>query len=48
MEHDQPNPIPFDQGTFTYGLLAFSAILGAAVIWFLIRNRSAFVRAENP
>jgi len=49
IEHDQPpNPIPFDQGMVTNVMLAFSAILGAVVIWFLIRNRSAFVRAENP
>ena len=47
IEQPQPNPIPFDQGAFTYVLLAFSAILGAVTIWFLIRNRSAFVRAEN-
>jgi hypothetical protein len=48
IEHDQPNPIPFDQGMVTNVMLAFSAILGAVIIWFLIRNRSAFVRAENP
>jgi hypothetical protein len=48
IEHNQPNPIPFDQGTLTNVLLAFSVIVGATAIWFLIRNRAAFARAENP
>ena len=48
IEHNQPNPIPFDQGMFTNVMIAFSAILGAVIIWFLIRNRSAFARAEIP
>jgi hypothetical protein len=45
---NQKTPIVFDQGVFTSVILAFSAIVAAAVIWFLIRNRTAFVRAENP
>jgi hypothetical protein len=27
--------------------LAFTAIMAASAIWFLIRNRAAFVRAES-
>ena len=48
LEQNQPNPIPFDQGMLTNLTLAFSAILVATAIWFLIRNRAAFVRGENP
>ena len=44
---NQPNPIPFDQGVFTNVLLGLAAIMAAIAIWFLIRNRAAFVRAEN-
>ena len=45
---DQPDPIPFDQGMLMNVGLAFAAIVSAAAIWFLIRNRAAFGRAENP
>jgi hypothetical protein len=45
---NQPNPIPFDEGMITNVTLAFTAILVASVIWFLVRNRAAFVRVENP
>ena len=48
IEHNQPNPIPFDQGTLTNVFIAFSVIVGITAIWFLIRNRAAFARAENP
>jgi hypothetical protein len=48
LEQNQPNPIPFDQGIFMFVILAFSAIVGVTAIWFLIRNRAAFARAENP
>jgi hypothetical protein len=47
IEHNQPNPIPFDQGTLTNVFIAFSVIVGITAIWFLIRNRAAFVRPEN-
>jgi hypothetical protein len=42
LTQNQPNPIAFDQGMFTNVILAFSAILGAGAIWFLIRDRAAF------
>jgi hypothetical protein len=29
-------------------MLAVTAIVAATAIWFLIRNRRAFLRAENP
>jgi hypothetical protein len=45
---NQQNPIPFDQGMMTNVILAFTAIVAASAIWFLIRNRAAFVQAENP
>lgn len=45
---NQPNPIPFDQGMMINLLFAFAAIVAAGAIWFLIRNRAAFVRGENP
>jgi hypothetical protein len=45
-EQNQPNPIPFDEGMMTNVMLAFSAIVVATAIWFLVRNRAAFVRAE--
>jgi hypothetical protein len=47
LEQNQPNPIPFDQGMMTNVILAFAAIVAATAIWFLIRNRAAFVRAES-
>src|SRR5450759_57572 len=49
--HNQPNPIAFpiafDQGMLMNVIFAFSAIVAASAIWFLIRNRAAFVRAES-
>jgi hypothetical protein len=45
---NQPQPIPFDQGMMTNVMLAFTAILVVTAVWFLIRNRAAFARAENP
>lgn len=48
LEQNQPNPFPFDQGLFTTVMLAFTAAITVTAIWFLIRNRAAFVRAENP
>jgi hypothetical protein len=44
LEQNQPNPIPFDQGMLTNVILAFTAILVASAIWFLVRNRAAFCR----
>ena len=46
MEPNQPNPIPFE-GMVMYVVLAFGGIAAGTAIWFLIRNRAAFVRAEN-
>jgi hypothetical protein len=49
MEPSQPNPIPVESMiTMMYVLFAFGGIVAAAAIWFLIRERAAFVRAENP
>ena len=48
LEQNQPNPIPFDQGMFTNVMLAFTAILVGGAIWFLVRDRAAFVPVENP
>ena len=45
--HNQQNPIAFDQGIVVYGVFAVAAIVAAGGIWFLIRNRAAFGRAEN-
>jgi hypothetical protein len=48
MEPSQPNPIPVESMiTVMYVVFAFAAIVAAAAIWFLIRERAAFVRAEN-
>jgi hypothetical protein len=47
LEQNQPNPIPFDQVMMMNVAFAFSAIVGAAAIWFLIRNRAVFGRAEE-
>jgi len=47
LAQNQPNPIAFDQGMMTNVILAFTAIVAASAIWFLIRNRAAFVRAES-
>jgi hypothetical protein len=44
---NQKTEIAFDQGMLMSVLLAFAAIVAATAIWFLIRNRAAFVRAEN-
>jgi hypothetical protein len=44
---NQPSPIPFDEGMMLNMIFAFAAIVAAVTIWFLIRNRAAFVRAEN-
>jgi hypothetical protein len=47
LERDQPHPIPFDRGMLANATFAFMAITIAAAIWFLIRNRAAFVRAQT-
>jgi len=47
LERDQPHPIPFDQGMLANATFGFMAITIVAAIWFLIRNRAAFVRAET-
>jgi hypothetical protein len=43
---NQPNPIAFDQGTMMNWAFGFATIVAATAIWFLIRNRGAFVGAE--
>jgi hypothetical protein len=43
-EQNQPNPIQFDQGMMMNVILAFVGILVAIAIWFLMRDRAAFVR----
>jgi hypothetical protein len=43
-EQNQPNPIPFDQSMMANVILAFIGILVAIAIWFLMRDRAAFVR----
>ena len=48
LPQNQNNPVRFDQGLMMNVILACSAIVAAAAIWFLIRNRPAFVRAGNP
>jgi len=47
LEQNQPNPISFDLAMIMNMAFAFSAIVGATAIWFLIRNRAAFGRAEE-
>lgn len=44
---NQTNPLPLNQGVMTYVTVAFSTILVAAAIYFLIRNRAAFGRADT-
>jgi hypothetical protein len=39
-------PMPFDPGLLTNLSFAFTVILAAGAIWFLIRNRAAFVGME--
>jgi len=46
-EQNQPSPIPFDQGILMYLTVGFSTILAAVAIYFLMRNRPAFVRADS-
>lgn len=44
-ELNQQNPMPLDQGVLMYMTVGFSTVLAAAAIYFLIRNRAAFVGA---
>ena len=46
LEQNQPHPIPFDLGMMTNVIFAVTAIAAGCAIWFLIRNRPAFVRAR--
>jgi len=43
---EQKNPPPFDVGMLTNVSFAFTVIMVAAAIWFLIRNRGAFGQTE--
>jgi hypothetical protein len=45
---DQKTPTPFDPSMWTNVSFALTVIMVAAAIWFLIRNRAAFVGAETP
>jgi hypothetical protein len=45
---NQPTPMPFDQARFVNVTFAFTVIIFVVTIWFLVRNRPAFVRTENP
>jgi hypothetical protein len=44
---NQKPPVIFDETTFMNVLLGFAALVAATTVWFLIRNRPAFVRAET-
>jgi hypothetical protein len=46
-ELNQPNPMPLDQGVLMYLTVGFATVLAAVAIYFLIRNRAAFVRASS-
>jgi hypothetical protein len=48
MVPNQKTPAPFDPGMLTNLSFALTVIMVAAAIWFLIRNRAAFVGAETP
>jgi hypothetical protein len=39
----QPTQIPIDQNVLMSATFAFTGIFMAAAIWFLVRNRSAFL-----
>jgi hypothetical protein len=43
---NQPNQIPFDQSTLTRVTFAGAVLVGGITIWFLVRNRPAFVASE--
>ena len=45
---NQEAPIAFDPGILIALSSAFGAIVAGTAIWFLIRNRAAFVRGESP
>jgi hypothetical protein len=47
LEVNQPNPMPLDQGVLMYLMGGFATVLTAVAIYFLIRNRAAFVRANS-
>jgi hypothetical protein len=44
---NQPKPVAFDETMMTNVLFAFTAIVTGTAIWFLVRNRAAFARAET-
>jgi hypothetical protein len=48
MVPNQQTPTPFDEGMLMNVSFAVTVIVIAVAIWFLIRNRAAFVGAENP
>jgi hypothetical protein len=45
---NQPTAMPLYQGMMTTVILVFAVIVSAGSIWFLVRNRAAFARAESP
>jgi hypothetical protein len=44
---NQQYPRPIEQGMLMYLMVAFTTILAATAIWFLVRNRAAFVLANS-
>jgi hypothetical protein len=47
VEQNQLHPMPFDPALLVDVLFAFAAIVAVISIWFLIRHRDAFGRAET-
>ena len=43
LDQSRPTPISFDLDLITNFVFVYTTILGVAAIWFLIRNRAAFV-----
>jgi hypothetical protein len=44
---EQKSPNPFDEGMLMNVSFGLTLIMGAAAIWFLIRNRAAFGQTES-
>jgi hypothetical protein len=47
LDPNHQNPMPLEQGVLLYMTFAFAAVLVATAIYFLNRNRAAFVRASS-
>jgi hypothetical protein len=48
LQPSQTTPVPLDLGMVMSVTFGFTAIFMAVVVWFLVRDRAAFVPAENP